>query len=237
MSSFRNHLSDLVLGRDCAGCSAPGCLICDACRVSLHGKARILRDLRFEHISADLRLPLAIAHPYRSPLREMIYRYKDNQIPALAPFLAELLAQAISQITSNNANVLVIPIPSRTASVRIRGFDPMARIARELERRGHHTQRWLTDQRASGRSKKLGPSERRAQIAGAFRVAKIPANYRVNPRPVIIIDDVVTTGATVSEAGSELLQAGVNVIGAASLAGTSLAGSSLTGSSLTGIGR
>jgi predicted amidophosphoribosyltransferase len=53
----------------------------------------------------------------------------------------------------------------------------------------------------------------------AFRVGQIPEHYASNPIPVIVIDDVTTSGATFNAAVSQLLLAGVHVIGCAAVAG------------------
>jgi len=228
LHTFVTELSDLVLARECVGCGELGTLICKKCRISVSGRAHIMRDLRFDELAEDLRIPLAIAHRYTPPVDAMIYRYKDNQIPELAALLATLLAAAIAHIpivdcvsVSHIARLpILIPIPSRKSSLRARGFDPMVLIADHLARAGYPVAPWLIDQRSAGRSKTLGIADRMDAAHDAFRIGRIPDRYVRNPIPVIVIDDVTTSGATFTAAVSQLLLAGVHVIGCAAVAGT-----------------
>ncbi len=224
LQKFVTELSDLVLARECIGCQTLGTLICENCRASVSDRAQIMRDLRFDELAENLRIPLAIAHSYAPPIDAMIYRYKDNQIPELARLLATLLAGAIRQIPcsepGSNHFPILIPIPSRKSSVRARGFDPMVLIAAHLARAGYPVAPWLIDQRSAGRSKTLGTADRMNAAHDAFRVGHIPDRYVRNPIPVIVIDDVTTSGATFTAAVSQLLLAGVHVTGCAAVAGT-----------------
>jgi len=186
-----------------------------------------MRDLRFDELAEDLRIPLAIAHRYTPPIDAMIYRYKDNAIPELAQILANLLTGAIAQIPivdpQKSGKVgplpILIPIPSRKSSIRARGFDPMILVADHLAKEGFPVATWLVDQRGAGRSKALSTSARTYAAHNAFRIGRIPDGYVRNPIPAIVIDDVTTSGATFIAAVSQLLLAGVHVIGCAAIAG------------------
>ncbi len=227
LQKFVTEISDLVLARECIGCQSLGTLICAHCLATVQNRAHILRDLRFDDLAEDLRIPLAIAHRYAPPVDAMIYRYKDNAIPELARLLANLLSGAIAQIPRVNPQFdpefdqlpILIPIPSRKSSIRQRGFDPMSLIADQLAHYGYPIAPWLVDQRGAGRSKTLGSADRMHAAHDAFRVGRIPERYAFNPIPVIVIDDVTTSGATFNAAVSQLLLAGVHVIGCAAVAG------------------
>lgn len=227
LQNFVTELSDLVLARECIGCGTPGTLICAKCDATVHNRAQIMRDLRFDELAEDLRIPLAIAHRYTPPIDAMIYRYKDNAIPELARILANLLSGAIAQIPrvdpagAHETTLLpiLVPIPSRKSSIRVRGFDPMILIANRLAYEGFPIATWLVDQRGAGRSKTLGTADRMRATHDAFRVGRIPDRYVHDPIPVIVIDDVTTSGATFTAAVSQLLLAGVHVIGCAAIAG------------------
>ena len=227
LQKFVTELSDLVLARECIGCTTLGTLICAKCHTTVHNRAQIMRDLRFDELAEDLRIPLAIAHLYTPPIDAMIYRYKDNAIPELARILADLLSGAIAQIprvdpedaAGTTRLPILIPIPSRKSTIRVRGFDPMILIADHLAHEGFPVATWLVDQRGAGRSKTLGTADRMRAAHDAFRVERIPESYVRDPIPVIVIDDVTTSGATFTAAVSQLLLAGVHVIGCAAIAG------------------
>ncbi len=217
MRKFLTELSDLVLARECIGCKKLGTLICAACRSQVSNRSHIMRDLRFDDLAEDLRIPVAIAHRYAPPIDSMIYRYKDNQIPELSQLLADLLRGAIEEIPIDHP--ILIPIPSRRSSIRTRGFDPMDLIASRLSRGGYPVAAWLVDQRGAGRSKTLGITERVIAANDAFCIGRIPDHYVRDPIPAIVIDDVTTSGATFSAAVSQLLLAGVHIVGCAAVAG------------------
>jgi predicted amidophosphoribosyltransferase len=227
LQKFVTEVSDLVLARECIGCRTLGRLICSKCQATVQDRAQIMRDLRFDELAEDLRIPLAIAHLYAPPIDVMIYRYKDNAIPELARILANLLSGAIAHIPrvdpagadGTTRLPILIPIPSRRSSIRTRGFDPMILIADQLAHEGFPVATWLVDQRGAGRSKTLGTADRMSAAHDAFRVGRIPDRYVRNPVPVIVIDDVTTSGATLTAAVSQLLLAGVHVIGCAAIAG------------------
>jgi len=223
LPKFTTELSDLVLARECIGCEELGTLLCATCRHKVSGHAHIMRDLRFDELAEDLRIPLAIAYRYGPPIDAMIYRYKDNQIPELASVLSKLLVGSIQQLDSSapygSQKPILIPIPSRQASIRQRGFDPLVLISRHLAHAGYPIAHWLIDQRAAGRSKTLGTADRKSAAYDAFRVRPIPDRYVRNPIPAIVIDDVATSGTTFTAAVSQLLLSGVHVTGCAAIAG------------------
>jgi len=223
LPKFATELSDLVLARDCIGCKELGTLLCATCRHEVSGRAHIMRDLRFDDLAENLRIPLAIAYRYGPPIDAMIYRYKDNQIPELASVLSTLLAGSIQQLDlsepGSSQKPILIPIPSRRPSIKARGFDPLVLISRHLSHAGYPIAHWLIDQRAAGRTKTLGTTDRKNASQDAFRVRPIPDRYVRNPIPAIVIDDVATSGTILTAAVSQLLLSGVHVTGCAAIAG------------------
>ena len=224
MRRFLGDIADLVLGRRCIGCELAPTLLCSSCRNHMSGQALIARDLIFNDVSENLRIPLAIANTYAPPLSTVIFKYKDNQIPELAHFLADLLAGAIEQIQVSSqfspSEIVLIPIPSRRGSRNQRGFDPMALIAQRLLQQGYRTADALVDHRSSGRSKTLNIAERKSAAQNAFHMHNESITTQLSGHQVIVIDDVTTTGATLREASELLMQAGIHVIGCASIAGS-----------------
>ena len=224
MTSLLSDIADLVLGRRCIGCDAQPRLLCDTCQSQMLGQARVVREFTMPAIAQDLRLPLAVAHTYAPPVSTVIFKYKDNQIPALAPFLAKLAAHALDQIASytgtKKSGVTAVPIPTRSMSIRIRGFDPMELISRNAKSFGYHFLPALTDNRRTGRSKSLTVAQRIESANEAFSLRSDSVVTHLSGRQVIVIDDVTTTGTTLRSAAEVLMQAGVQVIGCASIAGS-----------------
>ena len=129
-------------------------------------------------------------------------------------------ARRITVVNFSHCKPILIPIPSRRPSIKARGFDPLALISRHLSRAGYPIAHWLIDQRAAGRTKTLGTADRKNASHDAFRVRPIPDHYVRNPIPAIVIDDVATSGTTLTAAVSQLLLSGVHVTGCAAIAGT-----------------
>jgi predicted amidophosphoribosyltransferase len=121
--------------------------------------------------------------------------------------------------------LLLVPVPSRPAAVRSRGHDPTLRLARRSARRAcdggvevavHpvvRVARRLADQAG------LAAAERAENLRGAFTVTE---RFRSSlcGREVIVVDDVITTGASIAEAARALREAGAVVTGAAVVAAT-----------------
>ncbi len=213
-------MADLFLGRACSGCGEAGTLICPDCLGALRPE-----NLIHEHLihTGTNWLPAAHAMAYRGVLRRVLYTYKDHKVPELARVLAPLLASAIATLHEHanlHPHTLLVPVPSRAAARRARGFDPvqvlLQRVQRAQDLPPGIVAHWLTDQRRSGASKRLDRNARVASSRHAFAPAR-----RLRPGvEVIVVDDIITTGSTVSEAARSLERAGVLVRGVAAIAHT-----------------
>ena len=214
-------IADVVLGRCCAGCDEPGIVLCARCQSALAPRPRLRRSLDMEEIAAGLHLPVACALDYRGEVRQILYRYKDHRIPQLARALGPALAASIDFVAEYTAvdpqHVALAVLPTRASTAKRRGFDSLAAITRAAttQRKVASVCAPLIDIRKSGTAKTLGVWERAHHAAGAFEVrGPLPRE------PVMIVDDVVTTGATAREAAATLMLAGVHVVGVAVVAGT-----------------
>lgn len=123
--------------------------------------------------------------------------------------------------------VLMVPVPSARAAVRARGHDPALRITiaavRELRTRHvrAHCLNELTQTRGVADQAGLTSAGRLANLAGALSVLRPAA---VRGRRVVIVDDVITTGATLVEAARALRSAGAEVLAVAVVAATARRG-------------
>lgn len=195
--------ADLLLGAACPGCRAPGWGLCRDCLKALEGPVR--------HLDRGLDAPLTAACPYRPVLNHVVPRYKDDGALHLAGMLSELLARAVAGLSPPHGTILT-PVPSRPSAVRARGDDHALRLARGAARRLGLPTATLLVRAVSGRDQEeLGREARAANLAGSMA-------GRPSPRPVVVVDDVVTTGASLREAVRALRAAGVVVVGAAVIA-------------------
>jgi predicted amidophosphoribosyltransferase len=215
-------LVDLVLPRVCLGCAASGPPLCPACRPGavLH--------------SAQAGVPTVAAGAYETALRRAVLAYKERGRRDLGGALADLLAGCVTELGPPPGAVLV-PIPSSPRAARERGGDHVLRLSRKLAARTGLPVAGgvLRLGRAVRDSAGLSTSERAVNLAGAM-CARPPAGRAVPPFdrdfarhpgrsiPAVLVDDVVTTGATLGEASRALRAAGWAVEGAVVVAATAL---------------
>lgn len=204
-------LLDLALPRTCAGCRSPGVGLCPPCADALRAAPRRTRP---SPCPPGLP-PLAAAADYDGPVRGVLLAHKEHGRLLLVRPLGRALAGAVALLDPPPGTVLV-PVPSAPAAVRARGHDHARRLAREAARRGGLTSRpMLAVSRAVVDQSGLDASARAANVRGA-----LTARSRLDGLVVVLVDDIVTTGATLVEATRALRAAGARVHGAAVVAAT-----------------
>ncbi len=136
-----------------------------------------------------------------------------------------MLAQAIARLAPQApSELLVIPVPLHRSRYKDRGFNQarlLASVAIAALRKSHPTWRFtlapstLMRQRATGSQAGLTPRQRRLNVRGAFRVSD---NAAIAGKHVLIVDDILTTGATARAAARALMDAGAESVWVATLA-------------------
>lgn len=186
-------VTDLVLPRTCAGCRRPGSILCAGCRPS--GPPRP---------AAVDGVVVFAAGAYQDGLRASLIAYKERHRSELGRPLGALLAAAVRAAGSDGGPACLVPVPCSARASRERGGDHLLRLARIAARAsGLPVLTALRLEHDVRDSAGLGRRERAVNLAGAF-VATHPPDGR---RP-ILVDDIVTTGATLREAVRALGLAG-----------------------------
>ncbi len=181
----------------CAGCDEPDVPLCEHCLAALQ-PSPTTRTL-------DGGLPVVSALPFDGVVARVIRACKEDGRTSLARPLGRALAEVLP------AGADIVPVPSSRAALRRRGYAVTELLVR---RAGAAPQRLLVPARAAADQRGLGRRERAANVAGTLRAR------RADGARVIIVDDVLTTGATLAEAARVLREAGADVVGAATVAAT-----------------
>jgi predicted amidophosphoribosyltransferase len=225
-------LADLFLPAACAGCDAERVRlrygVCKPCVAALES----LTPFATAPTPPPPGMPRCVAvGPYAGELRGALLAYKERGRHRLARPLGALLATSVARLAPKGAPVFLVPIPSTAAAARERYGDHMTRLATHAVRRLREAG-WQADLthllRASPRpdSASLSVAERAAAAESSLRIrpARIGKFSRGKPGKgtLVVVDDIVTTGATLAAATTRLEEANMQVSGAAVLAATRL---------------
>jgi len=224
MKALWRDLRDSFLDRRCPGCSGRvprDREICDACdaAVSRSGIVLCLSCLRRAPVEAGARgacprhgsRRLVLAGPHYGPTLERIVRaFKYEGCRALAPWLASLLPDPPAGARPWDRESILVPIPLHPARRAARSFDQALLLADLLSRRsGIPVVEGLARIRDTAPQARLGPDRRHENIRDAFHATRPEL---IRGRPVLLLDDVVTTGSTLLEAADVLEGAGASWI-------------------------
>jgi predicted amidophosphoribosyltransferase len=230
-------LADLVLPAACAGCAAERAPLrfgtCAGCAAELEA----LTPFPTVPEPPPRGMPACTAvGPYGGPLRSVLLAYKEKGRHRLARPLGALLATAIAGAAVRAGGgpgvpVLVLPVPSTARAARERHGDHMARLAAHAVRR-LRVAGWQADVTQPLRAL---PRPDSASLDAAQRVAVAESSLRIRASGIrirqreltmkgtlIVVDDIVTTGATLAAVATRLRGANMQVAGAAVLAATRL---------------
>jgi ComF family protein len=196
----------------CAGCGRSGALLCGACLGQLSTPSRT--EDRF--VAPDFgvvvgdSLALAVsAFAYAGPMRRALAALKYTGASRLAPVLARASLPALKTLVAVSGAAVLVPVPVHIERQRVRGYNQAGLIARDLARRsGLAASPLLRRVRPTTQQHRLDRAARLANLRGAFEVAE---GVRVPPA-VILVDDIITTTATLDACASVLRAAGAKSV-------------------------
>ena len=207
----RMRLMDLLLPPACAGCGrSAGSLLCGRCRSSLRAPS----DRRDRFVAPDagaivgerLRLALA-AYAYEGPMRRALAALKYGGAARLAPALADLAVPTLERLQSMSGAATLVPVPVHAERLAARGYDQAALLATALGRRARlPVAPVLVRVRATTKQHRLDRVARLRNLRAAF------ATGGRAPPVAIVIDDIITTTATLEACAGVLHDAGCEAV-------------------------
>lgn len=211
-----NTILELIFPSSCVNCRKSGEYLCDGCANTASKAER--ENLEWIYSVYDYRDPV---------IKKLLWLLKYKGRKAIAATVAKIVYDimleelAERQMIDNWQNPVLIPIPLSQRRLRERGFNQTALIARELVRLDKNQnfelqEKWLLKIKDTPRQAHIkNRQDRLRNLKGSLGLAPAAA---VSGRYVILIDDVTTTGATLSEARRALRAAGARGVIAFTLA-------------------
>jgi ComF family protein len=187
---------------DCAGCGSADRSLCAQCRSELEAAVtpRTLPD--GSTVYTALR--------YEGVVRRTLLALKEGGRTDVVKALSDPFGAALRRASQPDAEILAVP--TSKAAWRRRGYDPVALLCK---RAGFEQSRVLRPARATMSQKSLDSTDRALNLHESMR-----SRISLRGRQFILVDDVVTTGATLAEAARAVRAAGGEVVGRAALAFT-----------------
>lgn len=204
---------DLILPKQCGGCGAVATGWCDACADDL-----TVADDQPHLITPrlDPGVPVLSLGRYAGARRNAIVAVKEHGRTDLRRPLADALRAGLDHLLTWGvlaAPLTLVPAPTRRTAARRRGGDPVTHIATQAARPPDQSVAAVLRFRAFTRdSVGLSSAARQRNVAGRVVLTRPVAG------PVVVVDDVVTTGATVTESVRVLQTAGTDVVAVLTLA-------------------
>jgi competence protein ComFC len=212
-----DSLLSLVSPHLCYACGTIGALRCDNCKYDITSEGAsqcFICKSENKRNGSCANCPAAFTHSWivgerEGVLKKLVNDYKFENVKAAHKDLAELLSASIGQLPSNT---VVVAVPTIASHIRQRGYDHAALLAKSFARQQGLKYKALlarTDNTVQrGASRQL----RDTQARTAFKASSVQSSS-----PYLVIDDIVTTGATLEHASRALLGAGAREVWAAAI--------------------
>lgn len=193
---------ELLLPRACAGCRHPGSVLCRPCQEAL----REVPTQIYRRSLIDA--PVFSLGPYSEIRRNIIIAMKEYNNRAVRPYVGAVIQAGLSYLIARGdipAQVQLVPAPTRAKSAALRGGDPVLHVCQATNFEVCHCVRIF---KGAADQSTLSAEARRDNMRRAVELFAPVSN-----EPLMVIDDVMTTGSTLAATVEVLRGAGANVAG------------------------
>ena len=211
--NFSKFFLDLFFPKKCLGCNKPDTYLCQVCFNQIEINLNIEKNNYLNKIITVV--------SYKDPaIREIIKKFKYNYIKELAKPLSQLLIKSIENLEFGlcNLDFIVVPIPLYKTRLRKRGFNQAELLAKEIANHFNlplETNILKRNIPTEPQANIKDDEKRKENIKGVFTIT---SQESIQGKNIILIDDVLTTSATLSEAGKILKKSGAKEIWALAVA-------------------
>jgi ComF family protein len=218
-------LLQIIAPHECIGCGAEGAVLCPECQKTTKTVPsrcfNCLQPTKGYSVCAVCKEVLHmdsawVCGVYDGLLKQAIGNYKFHGKRSAAKDLANML---LATLPPTKSDVIVVHIPTATSRVRLRGFDHALLLAKKLAYSKGLVH--MSALRRTSQARQLG-LKRRQRIANMQGVFVVPRPLSIQNAHILLVDDVVTTGASLSEAAKVLKYAGARRVDCVVIAQTPL---------------
>jgi ComF family protein len=211
-----DRIVSLIAPHECLGCKSEGSLLCSDCQSRIPAipercyKCFALSPESLTCSKCRRTSPLTsvqAATSYGGLTKDLTWKLKFHHAQAAVNPMAKLMTGRLLF----EVDGLLVPIPTATSRVRQRGYDQAELLCRAVSRQTAVPYRMLLQRHGQSRQVGTTKAERIEHLANAFRV---PAPQTVVGRHIVLVDDVLTTGATLESAARVLKRAGAKRVDA-----------------------
>ncbi len=219
LGSVAERALDLALPAACAGCGREGQALCRECGPAFDVRLQAEPGVPIG-LPADIPVPLVQLEwcaPFTGVPRRALHALKYAGERRIAPVVGAAVGRRWARAGAGGE--VLVPVPASPDRVRERGYDQAALIAAEAGRRLRlPVMPALERTRDTAAQFDLDRVARASNLGGAFRTASGIGPDAIERRWIVLVDDVVTTGATLAECATALLGAGALAVSAVAAA-------------------
>ncbi|MEI7539756.1 MAG: phosphoribosyltransferase family protein [Candidatus Saccharibacteria bacterium] len=203
----------------CSGCGKIGGLLCDNCKINIINESRMVcvvchRPTGRNWLCNTCKVPYErvwVVGERTGILQRLIGLYKFERVRSAHKTLGDLLLEVLPELPNN---VVIVPIPTTSGRIRERGYDHMLLIADYIAKARGLKCSQLLARATNTKQRQANMKQRLVQAKSAFRV-----NSDIDEDSIcLLVDDVITTGATIKYAARALHDAGARHVWVALIA-------------------